>query len=41
VTANQPDTFMGTVVRTDPATPDAPAIVASFIATREGAPAGK
>lgn len=36
VTANQPDTFMGTVVRTDPAAADAPAIVASFIATREG-----
>ena len=41
VTANQPDTFMGTVVRTDPAAPDAPAIVASFVATREGTPAGK
>ena len=41
VTANQPDTFMGTVVRTDPAAPDAPAIVASFIATREGTAAGK
>jgi hypothetical protein len=35
VTANQPDTFMGTVVRTDSSTPDAPAVVVSFIATRE------
>lgn len=41
VTATQPDTFMGTVVRTDPAAADAPAIVASFIATREAAPAAK
>jgi hypothetical protein len=41
VTASQPDTFMGTVVRTDPAAPGAPAIVASFIATREGTAAGK
>lgn len=39
VTANQPDTFMGTVVRTDPASPDAPAVVVTFIATREGAAA--
>ena len=31
----QPDTFMGTVVRTDPSAPEAPAIVVSFIATRE------
>jgi hypothetical protein len=35
VGANQPDTFMGTVVRTDPSAPEAPAIVVSFIATRE------
>jgi len=45
VSATQPDTFMGSVVRTDPSAPDAPAIVASFIATREpaeaAAPAGK
>ena len=39
VGAAQPDTFMGTVVRTDPSTPDAAAIVVSFIATREAAPA--
>lgn len=37
----QPDTFMGTVVRTDPAAPEAPAIVVSFIATRESAEAPK
>ncbi|HVX80907.1 MAG TPA: hypothetical protein VHB23_05970 [Devosiaceae bacterium] len=41
VTATQPDTFMGTVVRTDPSAPDAPAIVVSFIATREAAAAPK
>jgi len=35
VGAAQPDTFMGTVVRTDPSAPEAPAIVVSFIATRE------
>jgi hypothetical protein len=35
VGAAQPDTFMGTVVRTDAASPDAPAVVVSFIATRE------
>jgi hypothetical protein len=35
VPAEQPDTFMGTVVRTDPAAPDAPAVVVSFIATRQ------
>jgi len=34
VGATQPDTFMGTVVRTDPSAPEAPAIVVSFIATR-------
>jgi len=39
VGANQPDTFMGTVVRTDPSAPEAPAIVVSFIATRESAAA--
>lgn len=39
VAAVQPDTFMGTVVRTDPADPSAPAIVVSFIATRETAAA--
>lgn len=33
----QPETFMGTVVRTDPASPEAPAVVVSFIATREPA----
>ncbi len=32
----QPDTFMGSVVRTDPSAPEAPAVVVSFIATREG-----
>jgi hypothetical protein len=37
VGATQPDTFMGTVVRTDPASPEAPAVVVSFIATREAA----
>lgn len=41
VAATQLDTFMGTVVRTDPASPDAPAVVASFIATREAAEAPK
>jgi hypothetical protein len=41
VTANQPDTFMGTVVRTDPAAADGPAVVASFIATREATAAAK
>ncbi|HTJ58228.1 MAG TPA: hypothetical protein VL418_11755 [Devosiaceae bacterium] len=35
VTGSQPDTFMGTVVRTDPGDPSAPAVVVSFIATRE------
>jgi len=35
----QPDTFMGTVVRTDPSAPEAPAVVVSFIATREAAAA--
>ena len=35
VGATQPDTFMGTVVRTDPSAPEAPAVVVSFIATRE------
>ena len=39
VGATQPDTFMGTVVRTDPSAPEAPAIVVSFIATRESAAA--
>ncbi|HVW92067.1 MAG TPA: hypothetical protein VHB74_05610 [Devosia sp.] len=39
VSASQPDTFMGTVVRTDPSAPNAPAVVVSFIATREGAAA--
>ena len=40
VSGAQPDTIVGTVVRTDPQAPEAPAIVASFIATRElaGAP---
>ncbi|MDR3472509.1 MAG: hypothetical protein P4M09_12585 [Devosia sp.] len=37
----QPDTFMGTVVRTDPSAPEAPAVVVSFIATRESAEAPK
>lgn len=37
----QPDTFMGTVVRTDPAAPEAPAVVVSFIATRESGDAAK
>jgi hypothetical protein len=38
----QPDTFMGTVVRTDPDAPEAAAVIVSFIATREAeaAPAG-
>jgi hypothetical protein len=41
VGATQPDTFMGTVVRTDPSTTDA-AVVVSFIASRvTAAPAGK
>ncbi len=35
VSANQPDTFMGTVVRTDPSDASAAAVVVSFIATRE------
>ena len=39
VAAEQPDTFMGTVVRTDPAAPEAPAVVVSFIATRVAAAA--
>jgi len=34
VSGAQPDTFMGTVVRTDPSAPDAAAVVVSFIATR-------
>ena len=40
VSGAQSDTIVGTVVRTDPQAPEAPAIVASFIATRElaGAP---
>jgi hypothetical protein len=33
----QADTIMGTVARTDPQAPEAPAIVVSFIATRESA----
>lgn len=37
----QPDTIMGTVARTDPQAPEAPAIVVSFIATRESAEAPK
>lgn len=41
VSGNQPDTFMGTVVRTDPAAPNAPAVVVSFIATKEGAAPAK
>lgn len=40
VSATQPDTFMGTVVRTDPSDPKA-AVVVSFIATREPAKATK
>ena len=39
VNATQPDTFMGTVVRTDPDAPDAAAVVVSFIATRQAAAA--
>jgi hypothetical protein len=34
VSGAQPDTFMGTVVRTDPSAPDSAAVVVSFIATR-------
>jgi|GEM_PF-5567727 len=39
VGAPQPDTFMGTVVRTDPSAPESPAVVVSFIATRESSAA--
>ncbi len=41
VSGSQPDTFMGTVVRTDPAAPEAPATIVNFIATRMGGAAPK
>ena len=41
VGANEPDTIMGTVLRSDPANPSASPLIASFAATREAVAAPK